>query len=132
MWHTYDWQDALSTWQWQDISFAICDSDDLLAIVPLHLIRGKLFRVIDYNQLNSFGSPALKNGLGRKQIAKLKEFNAGEPLGTDERQLHKGYNMEPVDQQIQALEKKKAEAQAKIDALLDEARKKGIEPGQLR
>lgn len=67
-----------------------------------------------------------------KQIAKLKEFNAGEPVGTNERQLHKGYNMEPVGQQIQALEKKKAEAQAKIDALLDEARKKGVEPGQLR
>jgi hypothetical protein len=67
-----------------------------------------------------------------KQIAKLKEFNAGEPVGTGERQLHKGYNMEPVDQQIQALEKKKAETQAKVEVLLDEARKKGVEPGQLR
>ena len=67
-----------------------------------------------------------------KQIAKLKEFNAGEPVGTNERQFHKGYNSEPIDRQIQTLETKKAETQAKINALLDDARKKGIEPGQLR
>jgi hypothetical protein len=67
-----------------------------------------------------------------KQIAKLKDFNSGEPVGTNQRQLHKGYNSEPVSLQIQALEAKKIAMQAKIDALLDEARKKGIEPGQLR
>lgn len=67
-----------------------------------------------------------------KQIAKLREFNAGEPVGTSEREFHKGYNMQPIDQQIQRLEEKKRDLQAKIDALLDEARKKGVEPGQLR
>ena len=67
-----------------------------------------------------------------KQIAKLKEFSAGEPVGTSERQFHKGYNSEPIERQIQSLEAKKVETQAKFDALLDEARKKGVEPGQLR
>jgi hypothetical protein len=67
-----------------------------------------------------------------KQIAKLKDFNSGEPVGTNQRQLHKSYNSEPTSLQIQALETKKIAMQAKIDALLDEARKKGIEPGQLR
>ena len=67
-----------------------------------------------------------------KQIAKLKDFNAGEPVGTSEREIHKAYNMQPVDQQIQRLEEKKKDLQAKIDALLDEARKKGVEPGELR
>jgi hypothetical protein len=67
-----------------------------------------------------------------KQIAKLKEFSAGEPVGTNERQFHKGYNSEPIERQVQTLEAKKVQTQAKIDALLDEARKKGVEPGQLR
>ena len=67
-----------------------------------------------------------------KQIAKLKDFSAGEPVGTSERQFHKGYNSEPIERQIQSLEAKKVETQAKIDALVDEARKKGVEPGQLR
>jgi hypothetical protein len=67
-----------------------------------------------------------------KQVAKLKDFKAGEPVGGDARQFHKGYNSEPIDLQIQALETKKAETQDKINALLDEARKKGVEPGQLR
>jgi hypothetical protein len=67
-----------------------------------------------------------------KQIIELKEFNEGEGSGQADRQLHKGYNMQPVDQQIRALEAKRKEIQAKIDDLLDEARKKGIEPGELR
>ena len=67
-----------------------------------------------------------------QQIAKLRQFNEGEPVGTSDREWRKGYNMQPVGQQIQALEAKKKDIQGKIDALLDEARKKGVEPGQLR
>jgi hypothetical protein len=37
-----------------------------------------------------------------------------------------------VDQQITSLQDKKKQMEAKIDALLDEARKKGVEPGDLR
>jgi len=67
-----------------------------------------------------------------QQIAKLRQFNSGEPVGTSDRELHKGYNMQPIDQQIQILEAKKKTLQSKIDNLLDEARKRGVESGQLR
>jgi len=67
-----------------------------------------------------------------KQLAALKNFASGEPSPSAGKQLNKGYNLTPVDQQIQSLEEKKKETQSKIDALLDEARKKGVEPGQLR
>ena len=67
-----------------------------------------------------------------KQLVELKNFNSGEPGTNLGRQLHKGYNTEPVGQQIKKLEDQKKETQAKIDALLDEARKKGVLPGQLR
>lgn len=33
---------------------------------------------------------------------------------------------------MRVLQEKKKDLQAQIDALLDEARKKGVEPGQLR
>jgi hypothetical protein len=46
--------------------------------------------------------------------------------------LNKGYGRVPVDQQIQTLEKKKKELEGKIEALLDEARKRGVQPGDLR
>jgi hypothetical protein len=37
-----------------------------------------------------------------------------------------------VNQQIISLQKKKKQLQDKIDALVDEARKKGVQPGDLR
>jgi len=67
-----------------------------------------------------------------RQLVDLKNFNSGEPGTSLGRQLHKGYNTEPVDQQIKKLEDQKKEIRVKIDALLDEARKKGVLPGQLR
>lgn len=67
-----------------------------------------------------------------KQMAALKQFSQGEGSGQADRQLHKGYNMQPIEQQMQALEAKHKDTQAQIDALLDEARKKGVQPGDLR
>jgi hypothetical protein len=68
-----------------------------------------------------------------KQLADLKDFSEGKPPATSSgHQINKGYNRVPVDQQITNLQDKKKQLQAKIDALLDEARKKGVEPGQLR
>jgi hypothetical protein len=67
-----------------------------------------------------------------KELAGLKNFSEGEPVATPDRELHKSYNSQPVDQQITNLQTKKKDLQSKIDALLDEARKKGVEPGQLR
>jgi hypothetical protein len=68
-----------------------------------------------------------------KQLADLKNFSEGKaPATTSGYEINKGYNRVPVDQQITNLEAKQKQLQGKMDALLDEARKKGVEPGDLR
>jgi uncharacterized coiled-coil protein SlyX len=68
-----------------------------------------------------------------KQIADLKDFSEGKaPATSGSYQIDKGYNRVPVNQQITSLQKKKKQLQDKIDALVDEARKKGVQPGDLR
>lgn len=67
-----------------------------------------------------------------KELATLKNFNDGESVGTSDRELHKGYNSQPILEQMANLEIKKKDLEAKIGALFDEARQKGVEPGQLR
>lgn len=67
-----------------------------------------------------------------KQITDLKNFKAGEPTTNSSGvQLDKRYEREPVEVQIRALQDKKKDLQAKVDALYDEARKKGVESGEL-
>jgi hypothetical protein len=68
-----------------------------------------------------------------RQITQLKDASHGNSknmgvLTSDPSQ----YSMEPVPDQIKALEAKKASLQAAMDQLLDAARASGIEPGQLR
>ena len=68
-----------------------------------------------------------------RQITELKDASHGNSknmgvLMSDPSQ----YSMEPVPDQIKALEAKKASLQAAMDQLLDAARASGIEPGQLR
>lgn len=67
-----------------------------------------------------------------KQLTDLKNFEAGEGSGTGGRQLHKGYSLEPIPDQIAKLETKRQHLQEQINDIYDEARKKGILPGQLR
>ena len=68
-----------------------------------------------------------------KQLADLKDFSEGKtPATSSGYEINKGYNRVPVDQQITNLEAKQKQLQGKIDALLDDARKKGVEPGDLR
>jgi uncharacterized protein involved in exopolysaccharide biosynthesis len=68
-----------------------------------------------------------------KQLADLEAFTNGKSASTSGGyQLNKGYNRVPVDQQITNLQEKKKQLQGKIDALLDEARKKDVQPGDLR
>lgn len=68
-----------------------------------------------------------------KQLIDLRNFSAGEPASSASGiKLNKSYNREPIEVQIRALAEKKKELQAKADALSDEARKKGVEPGALR
>jgi hypothetical protein len=68
-----------------------------------------------------------------KQLVDLNNFSKGEPTTSASGiKLNKGYNREPIEVQIRTLQDKKKDLQAKTDALLDEARKRGVEPGQLR
>jgi hypothetical protein len=68
-----------------------------------------------------------------RQIEDLKNFSEGKaPATSSGYPINKGYNRVPVDQQITSLQDKKKQMEAKIDALLDEARKKGVQPGDLR
>ncbi len=67
-----------------------------------------------------------------KQIADLKSFSKGETPGANGMQLHKSYSTEPVEDQVRKLEEKRKLLAAQMDAVFDAARKRGIEPGQLR
>jgi hypothetical protein len=68
-----------------------------------------------------------------KQLVDLKNFSAGEPSTTASGvKLDKSYQREPIEVQMRALQDKKRDLEAKVDALLDEARKKGVDSNQLR
>ena len=66
------------------------------------------------------------------QLDELKRFQAGESSGDAGRQLHKRYSSAPIPEQIAKLEEKRNNLQDQIEAIYEEARKKGILPGQLR
>ena len=67
-----------------------------------------------------------------KQITDLKNFQAGEPsTNASGVQLDKRYEREPIEVQIRALQDKKKDLQARVDALYDEARKRGVQSGEL-
>jgi HPt (histidine-containing phosphotransfer) domain-containing protein len=68
-----------------------------------------------------------------KQLVDLKNFSAGEPsTSASGVQLNKSYQREPIEVQMRALQDKKKDLESKVDALLDEARKKGVDSSQLR
>ena len=68
-----------------------------------------------------------------KQLVDLKNFSEGEPsTSAGGMKLHKSYSTEPIEAQMRALRDKKKDLESKIDALLDEARKKGVDSSQLR
>jgi hypothetical protein len=68
-----------------------------------------------------------------KQLVDLKNFSSGEPSTTASGvRLDKSYQREPIEVQMRALQDKKKDLESKVDALLDEARKKGVDSSQLR
>jgi len=68
-----------------------------------------------------------------RQLLDLKNFSEGEPsTSASGVKLNKSYEREPIEVQMRALQDKKKDLVSKIDALLDEARKKGIESSELR
>lgn len=77
LFHRYDFQPMLATWNRRTLSFAVRDDRDILAIVPLFLVedqRTKLSRVLRVARLDVFGGIALKNGLGEKHRHKILTF----------------------------------------------------------
>jgi hypothetical protein len=66
------------------------------------------------------------------QLDELKRFQAGESSGDARRQLHKRYSSAPIPEQIAKLEEQRNNLQDQIEAIYEQARKKGILPGQLR
>jgi hypothetical protein len=68
-----------------------------------------------------------------KQIEQLKGANRGDSKNLGILTSNpSSYSMEPVPDQIKALEAKKSSLQAAMDQLLDAARASGVEPGLLR
>jgi len=63
----------------------------------------------------------------------LKNFSEGEPsTSASGIKLNKSYEREPIEVQMRALHDRKKDLESKIDTLLDEARKKGVESSELR
>ena len=67
-----------------------------------------------------------------KKLKSYNDFTKGEAVSSGSREMDKGVSRVPVDQQISQLEEKKKQLEGQIGDLYDEARKKGIDPGQLR
>jgi len=67
-----------------------------------------------------------------KKISQLRNFKADNTSPSGGIDMHRGYYMTPVEDQVKELEEKKKQVQAQIDAVEDQARKNGFEPGQLR
>lgn len=97
------------------------------------------------NSQNKGGDPAtaarIKQSLQKLQsqlaavnlkLETYKKFLEGENVSDPGRDVSKGYSRIPIDQQMAVLQQKKKQLELQMDALYEEARKKEIEPGQLR
>jgi hypothetical protein len=67
-----------------------------------------------------------------KKLKSYNDFTKGEAVSSGSREMDKGVSRVPVDQQMAQLQEKKKQLEDQIGDLYDEARKKGIDPGQLR
>ena len=67
-----------------------------------------------------------------KRIAQLKNFKGENASPSGGINPNQGYNMVPVEDQVKQLEEKKKHLQAEIENVENEARKNGIDPGDLR
>jgi len=67
-----------------------------------------------------------------KRLSQLKDFKADNTSASGGIKMHQGYNMVPLTDQVKQLEDAKKQLQAQIEDIENEARKNGIEPGELR
>jgi uncharacterized protein (UPF0335 family) len=66
-----------------------------------------------------------------KQITQLKDFKADNASPSGGIDPHHGYTMLPLEEQVKQLQEKKKQLETKISDVQDEARKAGIEAGEL-
>jgi len=67
-----------------------------------------------------------------KKISELRNFRAENTSPSGGINMNHRYSNTPVEDQMKTLEDKKKQIQAQIEAVEDQGRKNGIEPGQLR
>ena len=67
-----------------------------------------------------------------KKLQLYGDFTEGKPVSENGRDMSHGVSRTPVDQQTAKLRDKKTQLEDQIDGLYEEARKKGIESGQLK
>jgi len=67
-----------------------------------------------------------------KQISDLRNFKATNTSSSGGINMNHQYTMTPVEEQVKNLEEKRKQLQTQISAVEEQARKEGIEPGELR
>jgi hypothetical protein len=67
-----------------------------------------------------------------QRITQLKNFKADDSSPNGGINPNRGYNMIPLDEQVKQLEAKKKHLEANIEDMENQAKKEGIEPGELR
>jgi len=67
-----------------------------------------------------------------QRISQLRNFKAEDSSPSGGINPNRGYNMIPLDEQVKQLEAKKKQWLGNIDDLENQAKKEGIEPGELR
>jgi hypothetical protein len=67
-----------------------------------------------------------------RQLNLYEDFREGKPVSEGSRDMSHGYSRTPVDQQAAKLREKKKQLEDQMDGLYEEARKKGIDAGQLK
>jgi len=67
-----------------------------------------------------------------RRIEQLKGFKGENTSPSGGININQGYNMVPVEEQVKQLEEKKKKLEAKIEDVEVEARKNGVDPGELR
>jgi hypothetical protein len=66
------------------------------------------------------------------RIEQLKNFKGENTSASGGININQGYNMVPVEEQVKRFEERKKKLRAKIDDVEVEAKKNGIDPGELR
>lgn len=66
------------------------------------------------------------------RIQQLRNFRGENTSPSGGININQGYNMVPLEDQVKQLEEKKKKLQAKIDDIEVDAKKNGIDPGELR